>query len=518
MHGVVALTAGSGSGGVSRSKEAPKWVGKSLLKSQSTGFALGCLSWYESCPLLDQARTANPTTRCEDANRRGPSRDYPNSLKALAGPRRRPPSACESGSPEAQTPRKALRPASAGAVVSGDYAALSCDLKRSNTMASCLSFSERKEPNGKRPMSASAVMRPIGRRSSKGPVILDTFSVLTRMGYDVDFDERISQDPVGASLNRLRKAFQNGQIPIEQDVFCELESEVISNLCTVRFLRDGSMIRSVTVDAVRLEQGDGKILMQVGEWTEKKGFKVNAVLPGGKRYERIPPEEFMDEFLAKKLAWLPFAKFVTGSSKETFTEYSERFGMNSTYLRTTHRAHLGPRTGESGALCFSLLLEPRMDDSSEETHTGEPPPLELKIFGAIMNKDGLCVELYSWFPPALFEQRLESATKARIKKWISRCKKSLEERVEEQKLLLRRGKSRKNRDRSLGVTAATVDEPPAGYRMPSLGNEERRMHRRGSFEGIMHRRRMSGVDSAYRRESTGEEAAAEGFDFEKEMH
>jgi hypothetical protein len=294
-----------------------------------------------------------------------------------------------------------------------------------------------------------------------------TEGLLELLGFDADFDAKVSGNKLEMTMKRLSQAIITGRVLMTEDAQAELEAEVKSGLCEVAFFADGTLERRCIVEALQLEQGKGHFLLQVGSWTEDKGYKANPVLPGGKRYSSITSEEYIEDFFKTKLGWIPFDKEITGTSKRVYVEKSEKFGMETKYTKATHYAILGDR----------MPVQLKSVNLQLNLAYGDKPPSAfstLPIYAVITSSKD--VKLYGWLPPDLFEARESKENKENMKKWIMGGKEHLERMLEGFELLQLRSWSRKYRNLALDIPLPDVDVPAGGFIESGFNGP-----RRGSF-------------------------------------
>lgn len=144
-------------------------------------------------------------------------------------------------------------------------------------------------------------------------------------------------------LGLLQAALEDGLLVLEDEDRLVLEEEVQSEKCAIIQRQNGELERVVAVSAMQLYHPfDSAILMEVGKWKPGDGVKSKCLLPGCKRCRGELPHDTIAKLLDTDLAQFARGIRMEGSEDEIEVKESERFVMQTRYLRTVHHARLDP--------------------------------------------------------------------------------------------------------------------------------------------------------------------------------
>lgn len=333
----------------------------------------------------------------------------------------------------------------------------------------------------------------IGGPKLRRPVASDMSSLLDALGFDAEFDAKVSGDPVAHTLHRLRISYQSGSLPITAEAFARLEAEVLSHFSSVFYTPEGRVERTVTVAALRLEQTDGNTLMHAATWNAFDGLKLVHGLPGGKIGATTNPEDYVHDLIGNQLCWLPYETCFTGSKKEEYVKDSPEFGIPTRYSKTVFYAYEGTEaptshfklnqrtnakplvyqlstqseqveapTTSQGRLTRAQIKARSQADLAGKDSTEPSPFKDVPMIAVIYDFEN--VGLYCWMPPQLFDVRDTPAFKAQMAEWTKFGMSKLESIMKDHGVLKFRAQCRTDRNRILGVQTPDVDEPPEGYK------------------------------------------------------
>merc|ERR1719203_1774893 len=103
---------------------------------------------------------------------------------------------------------------------------------------------------------------------------------------------------------------------------------------------EGEVERFVSVAALQLERGDGRVLGQLGD-VEGRGVRASCRLPGNKQSAGEVPMDAIHRVLQHSLAPVAHAVEITDSSCESMRMSSAHIhAVRTTYTRIVHQAKL----------------------------------------------------------------------------------------------------------------------------------------------------------------------------------
>mmetsp|Transcript_114888 Transcript_114888/g.336074 ORF Transcript_114888/g.336074 Transcript_114888/m.336074 type:complete len:978 (+) Transcript_114888:80-3013(+) len=119
----------------------------------------------------------------------------------------------------------------------------------------------------------------------------------------------------------------------------KLKSELQDEKCALDLDKDGVFTRVVYVEAIRVDNGQGQSLIQVGTWEREKA-KASCCYPAKKRARRELPQEVLTRILDKDLKAINGHVHFEGQEEEVEETRSAKYGVTTKYHRTVHMGKL----------------------------------------------------------------------------------------------------------------------------------------------------------------------------------
>ncbi|CAJ1453825.1 unnamed protein product [Effrenium voratum] len=170
-------------------------------------------------------------------------------------------------------------------------------------------------------------------RKKRSTAMLDVAGIDTELKEDM---EMVGEElPIEQAIERIKAMQIKSSDPKAMLALSGILGELQAGVCQLRFRKDGSVGRYVTLHALRIRRPeDDHVLMQVGRWRLRNGFVPMCGYPGSKRPSAKDFNNFID-FLIRELKGVlggqPLTK--TGSTTDVFKEQSPQFGTMTTYRR-----------------------------------------------------------------------------------------------------------------------------------------------------------------------------------------
>mmetsp|Transcript_51463 Transcript_51463/g.122383 ORF Transcript_51463/g.122383 Transcript_51463/m.122383 type:complete len:1164 (+) Transcript_51463:71-3562(+) len=149
--------------------------------------------------------------------------------------------------------------------------------------------------------------------------------------------DKESQAAVGhVAIRHLKNTFAFGDMGHHA-----LKSEVEKGKCNVILCQNGEVLRVVSVVAVRVENGLGQVLAQIGVYDdekEEKSIKTECQLPGLKQNRAEEAKDAAYRCLQEKVPQLVHGVTVYGCNRITEMKPSKEFGVRTKYVKTVCHA------------------------------------------------------------------------------------------------------------------------------------------------------------------------------------
>mmetsp|Transcript_58544 Transcript_58544/g.181825 ORF Transcript_58544/g.181825 Transcript_58544/m.181825 type:complete len:251 (-) Transcript_58544:10-762(-) len=180
----------------------------------------------------------------------------------------------------------------------------------------------------------------------------------------------------------------------------KLTEEVCSAKSIVVVTGEGRILRLVSLVVLRLERGDGRLLVHVGKWDGSR-FEAECQLPGLKQERDELVGETVARMLGTKLKQLEGQVHVESVVRDNKTRMSKEYGVQTRYLLSVCEARLlgrnWPSRQESCGLTRLQRSQSRMSTGSQVLRS------TLQTLQVAEVLSGPDFSLYAWLPPEVFE-------------------------------------------------------------------------------------------------------------------
>eukprot|EP00429_Kryptoperidinium_foliaceum_P081426 CAMPEP_0176230896 /NCGR_PEP_ID=MMETSP0121_2-20121125/24527_1 /TAXON_ID=160619 /ORGANISM="Kryptoperidinium foliaceum, Strain CCMP 1326" /LENGTH=429 /DNA_ID=CAMNT_0017570237 /DNA_START=1 /DNA_END=1290 /DNA_ORIENTATION=+ len=199
----------------------------------------------------------------------------------------------------------------------------------------------------------------------------------------------------------------------------KLGQEVSKGKSIVVLTGDGSVVRVVSIIAIKVDREDGRFLAQIGKMDADGTLHTSCQLPGGKRERNELVEESLQRVIAKKEKMLLNNVELVQTVCQTVEKQSKEFGIQTRYLRTICSMRLAQEERLQAVRC---KVCPPENDASEGTMMASlssrrwwTAALDCEVLAFSENSGAV---LYAWMTQPEFDFFSGPSGDATLRAWV----------------------------------------------------------------------------------------------------
>jgi len=200
----------------------------------------------------------------------------------------------------------------------------------------------------------------------------------------------------------------------------KLANEVHVGKSIVVVTGEGTIVRVVSLVALRVQREDGHVFAQVAKWEDSK-LNASCQLPGFKQDRGELVGEAVRRLFNKNLKLLADKVTITGTVREIAEKNSKEYGVHTRYLKSVCSATLHPDACVDAPKCGVVdpVGEPECPAAVDSADAEILAALQKLPAFAPGSPGGASRIVYAWLPPDLFSTLTSGGKDHLLNTWVA---------------------------------------------------------------------------------------------------